>query len=143
MAPAVVSLDPATGSVVWTTVLGQGQSGHGGVRSCIMDGQDIVCVGYLAYAEPGFKFVADEGRPAVWRLDSSGGLITENILTLEGVGQLAKIRADPAGGFVACSTGWGVIGGEDVNVVAVVKLSASLDIEWSKVRMPLTEYLTV
>ena len=24
MAPAVVSLDPATGSVVWTTVLGQG-----------------------------------------------------------------------------------------------------------------------
>merc|ERR1719220_2567740 len=113
--PAVISLNPGSGAVGWTTVLGQGQSGHGGVRSCIMDGQEIVCVGYLAYAEPGFKFVADEGRPAVWRLDSSGGLITENILTLEGVGQLAKIRADPAGGFVACSTGWGVIGGQDVN----------------------------
>ena len=133
--PAVISLNPGTGAVVWTSLLGQGQSDHGGVRSCIMDGQEIVCVGYLAYAEPGFKFVADEGRPAVWRLDSSGGLITENILTLEGVGQLAKIRADPAGGFVACSTGWGVIGGQDVNVVAVVKLSASLDIEWSQVSL--------
>jgi len=132
-APAVISLNPGTGAVGWTTVLGQGQSGHGGVRSCIMDGQEeIVCVGYLAYAEPGFKFVADEGRPAVWRLDSSGALLTENILSVEGTGQLAKIRADPAGGFVACSTGWGVIGGQDVNVVAVVKLSTSLDIEWSQ-----------
>merc|ERR1719400_1577281 len=131
-APAVISLNPGTGAVLWTTVLAQGQSGHWGVRSCIMDGQEIVCVGYLAYAEPGFKFVADEGRPAVWRLDASGGLITEKILTLEGVGQLAKIRADPAGGFVACSTGWGVVGGQDVNIVAVVKLSTSLDIEWSQ-----------
>ena len=38
-------------------------------RSCIVDGTDIVCVGYAAYAEPGFKFVADEGRPFVARLD--------------------------------------------------------------------------
>ena len=31
-APAVVALDPSTGAVQWTTVLGAGQAGHGGVR---------------------------------------------------------------------------------------------------------------
>jgi len=131
-APAVISLNPATGAVLWTTVLGVGKSGHGGVRSCIMDGSELVCAGYVKDTEPGFKFVADEAQPAVWRLDASGNLVTENFLTVEGVGQLAKIRADPAGGFVACSTGWGAMGGQDVNVVAVVKLSASLDVEWSQ-----------
>ena len=30
-APAVISLNPATGAVLWTTVLGVGKSGHGGV----------------------------------------------------------------------------------------------------------------
>ena len=27
------TLDPSTGAVQWTTVLGAGQAGHGGVRS--------------------------------------------------------------------------------------------------------------
>ena len=89
MAPAVVSLDPATGSVMWTTVLGQGQigpegHGHGGVRSCIMDGSDIVCAGYVREGSGGFKFVADAGAPAVWRLDSAGTLLSEKILSVEG-----------------------------------------------------------
>ena len=132
-APAVVSLDPVTGSVNWVTVVGQGQSGHGAVRSCIMDGREVVCAGYVASSQPGFLFVADEARPAVWRLSSAGVLLSEKLLSVEGVGQLAKIRRDPQGGFIACSTGWGVIGGNDVNVVALVKLSASLEVEWSKV----------
>ena len=84
MAPAVVSLDPTTGSVVWTRVLGQGQAGHGGVRSCIMDGSDIVCAGYVREGSGGFKFVADAGAPAVWRLDSAGTLLSEKILSVEG-----------------------------------------------------------
>ena len=84
MAPAVVALNPSTGEVQWTTVLGQGQTGHGGVRSCIMDGQEIVCAGYVREQSGGFKFVADGGSPAVWRLDSSGNLLAEKILSLEG-----------------------------------------------------------
>ena len=131
-APAVAKLDRSTGSVLWTTMM-RSQSGHGGVRSCIMDGQDVVCVGYAASAQAGFLFVADDGVPAVWRLSSAGVLLSEKLLSVEGVGQLAKIRRDPQGGFIACSTGWGVIGGNDVNVVALVKLSASLEVEWSKV----------
>ena len=43
MAPAVAALDPATGAVLWTKLLGEGQSGHGGVRSCIMDGETVDC----------------------------------------------------------------------------------------------------
>ena len=138
-APAVMSLNPATGAVLWTTVLGQGQSGHGAVRSCIMDGSEIVCAGYVNDFEPGFKFVADEAKPAVWRLDSSGGLVTEKILNVEGLGQIAKIRSDPAGGFIACSTGWGVVGGNDVYVVGLVKLSATLEVEWSQVRQTVVQ----
>ena len=33
----------------------------------------------------GFKFVADGGAPAVWRLDTSGNILAENILTVEGI----------------------------------------------------------
>ena len=84
MAPAVVALDPATGDVKWTTVLGQGQAGHGGVRSCIMDGQEIVCAGYVNELSGGFKFVADGGAPAVWRLDSSGNVLSEKVLSVDG-----------------------------------------------------------
>merc|ERR1712012_1400702 len=109
-----------------------GQSGHGGVRSCIMDGSNIVCVGYVGLPEPGFKFVADESRPAVWKLDSSGNVVSEQFLAIEGLGQLAKIRKDAGSGFIACSTGWGTLGGADVNVVALVKFSNSLSVEWSK-----------
>ena len=84
MAPAVVALDPTTGDVKWTTVLGQGQAGHGGVRSCIMDGQEIVCAGYVNELSGGFKFVADGGAPAVWRLDSSGNVLSEKVLSVDG-----------------------------------------------------------
>ena len=51
--PAVVALDKATGKIIWTTVLGSGTSKHGGVRSCIMDGQEIVCAGYVNYQSKG------------------------------------------------------------------------------------------
>jgi len=129
--PAVVALDKSTGNTLWTTVLGSGTSNHGGVRSCIMDGQDIVCAGYVNYEATGFIFVADEGTPAVWRLDSSGNVVTEKTLAVEGMGQLAKIRKDASSGFIACSTAWGVMGGQDVNVVALVKLTSGLDKDWS------------
>ena len=132
MAPAVVSLDPATGTVLWTTVLGQGQSGHGGVRSCIMDNTDILCAGYVREGSPGFKFVADAGAPAVWRLDSAGNVLAEKILSVEGMGQVAKIRKDATSGFVLCSTGNGNIGGSEVNTVVLVKISDSLEVEWSQ-----------
>ena len=128
---AVVALDKQTGAVLWTRVLGAAQAQHGGARSCVMDGADIVCAGYVRYGQTGFVFVADEGRPAVWRLNSAGEILTETFLEVEGMGQVAKIRKDAAG-FVLCSTAWSVLGGQDVNVVAVVKLSASLAVEWSQ-----------
>ena len=86
MVPTVVSLEPATGEVKWSKALGVGQTGHGGVRSCIMDGTEIVCVGYVREQSGGFKFVAS-GSPVVWRLDSSGNLLSEKILSLEGKDQ--------------------------------------------------------
>merc|ERR1719325_245717 len=128
---AVVALDKQTGAVLWTRVLGAAQAQHGGARSCVMDGADIVCAGYVRYGQTGFVFVADEGRPAVWRLNSAGDILTETFLEVEGMGQVAKIRKDAAG-FVLCSTAWSVLGGQDVNVVAVVKLSSSLAVEWSQ-----------
>jgi len=129
-APAVVALNPSNGDILWTKVLGDGQPDHGGVRSCIMDKAEIVCVGYVNNWEPGFVFVADEAQPAVWRLDSDGNLLTENYLSVEGLGQLAKIRRDISNGFIACSTAWGFLEGEDVNVAALVKLSDDLTTEW-------------
>ena len=118
----------------YTPATGEGQSGHGGVRSCIMDNTDIVCVGYVQYSTTGFVFVADEAKPAVWRLDSNGNLLNETLVTVEGMGQLAKIRKDSSSGFIACSTAWGALGGTDVNVVALVKFSDSLSKEWSQVK---------
>ena len=132
MVPGVVALEPATGEVVWTTMLGQGQSGNGGVRSCILDQTELVCAGYLGNAEPGFQFVADEGTPAVWRLDSQGNILAENMLEVEGMGQVAKVRKDASSGFVLCSTAWSYIEGEDINAVAVVKITDSLKLEWSQ-----------
>ena len=85
MTPAVVALDPATGTELWTKVLATGETtGHGGVRSCIMDGADIVCAGYVRELSGGFKFVADGGAPAVWKLDTNGNLLSEKILTVAG-----------------------------------------------------------
>ena len=69
MAPAVIGLDTG-GNILWTTLLAQGQAGHGGVRSCIMDNTDLVCAGYVGEDTPSFKFVADVGSPTVWRLDT-------------------------------------------------------------------------
>ena len=45
---------------------------------------------------------------------------------------MAKIRKDASNGFIACSTAWGVMGGQDVNVVALVKLTNALDMDWSQ-----------
>ena len=81
----------------------------------------------------GFVFVADEGIPVVWRLNSNGDLITEKTLNIEGMGQVAKIRKDATSGFVACSTAWGVLSGNDRFVMALVKLDSSLNVEWSQV----------
>ena len=49
-----------------------------------------------------------------------------------GIGQIAKIRKDASNGFIACSTAMEVLGGQDVNVVALVKLTNDLDIDWSQ-----------
>ena len=78
-------------------------------------------------------FVADEGTPVVWRLNSDGDVVTEKTLNIEGLGQVAKIRKDATSGFVACSTAWGVIGGNDRNVQALIKFDESLNVEWSQV----------
>ena len=78
-------------------------------------------------------FVADEGKPVVWRLNSNGDVVTEKTLNIEGMGQVAKIRKDATSGFVACSTAWGVLGGNDRNVQALIKLDDSLNVEWSQV----------
>ena len=48
------------------------------------------------------------------------------------MGQVAKIRKDATSGFVLCSTGNGNIGGSEVNTVVVVKISDSLEVEWSQ-----------
>ena len=146
--PAVVALDPVAGTVLWTTLLGEGQSGHGGARwninypkkflcfffrSCIMDNADVVCAGYVGNSESGFVFVADEATPAVWRLSASGDLITETFLEVEGMGQVAKIKKDISSGFVVCSTSWGVINGKDEQVAGLVKLTDNFEAEWNKV----------
>ena len=78
--------------------------------------------------------MADSGMPAVWRLSSEGELLSEVILQVEGMGQVAKIRKDLSSGFVACSTAWGRIGLMDIQVAALVKISNSFDIEWSQVK---------
>ena len=78
-------------------------------------------------------FVADEGKPVVWRLNSSGDVVTEKTLSIEGMGQVAKIRKDASSGFVLCSTAYASLGGADRNVMALVKLDTSLTVEWSQV----------
>ena len=54
------------------------------------------------------------------------------MLTSLGMGQVAKIRKDATSGFVLCSTGHGNIGGSEVDTVVVVKISDSLELEWSQ-----------
>ena len=125
--PAVVALDAATGNVVWTKMLSS-QPKHGGVRGLIVDSQRIICTGYVNNPSAGFKFVADDAQAAVWELTTSGNLVKEKILNIEGLGQGAKIRKDKTSGYVMTSTAWT----ETTQAVALVKLSNSLDVEWSK-----------
>ena len=55
---------------------------------------------------------------------------------LAGMGQVGKIRKDATGGFVHCSTGYGIINGtEEVESVIVVKINSNLELEWSQVRV--------
>merc|ERR1711892_1079125 len=131
MKAAVLALDVATGSVAWTKIL-DSQAKHGAVRGLIVDGGRIICTGYVKNNQAGFLFVADEAKPAVWELDTAGNLVAEKLLSIDGLGQGAKIRKDLIGGYVMTSTAWGVIGGQDQFHVAVVKLSSSLEVEWSK-----------
>ena len=104
------------------------QPKHGGVRGLIVDGQRIICTGYVNNPSAGFKFVADDAQAAVWELTTSGNLVKENILNIEGLGQGAKIRKDKTSGYVMTSTAWE----NEIQAVALVKLSNSLDVEWSK-----------
>ena len=129
--PAVLALDIETGNVSWTKVLNS-QPKHGGVRGLIVDGQRIICTGYVNNSSPGFKFVADEAKAVVWELTTTGNLIKENILNIVGLGQGAKIRKDSTSGYVMTSTAWAEFEESEVNAVALVKLSNSLDVEWSR-----------
>merc|ERR1711884_922819 len=101
------------------------------MEPAVMDNGRIICTGYISNSEPGFVFVADEAQAVVWELDASGTLVKENILGSQ-IPQGAKIRKVPSGGFVVASTAWGVIGGQDVEVAGLVKLSNSLDLEWEE-----------
>ena len=125
--PAVVTLDVGTGNVVWTKMLSS-QPKHGGVRGLIVDGQRIICTGYANHPTPGFQFVADGGKAVVWELTTAGNLVKENILNIGGLAQGAKIRKDKTSGYVMTSTAWE----NEIQAVALVKLSNSLDVEWSK-----------
>merc|ERR1719228_3238976 len=134
MKPAVLALSVADGSEAWRLVLDSG-TGHGGVRSVVLDGDDLLCTGYTDAQESGFQFVVDEGKAKVWKISlasNPGVLSAETTLSAESLTQGAKIRVDPRGGYVVCSTVWGVIGGKDLNVVALVKINRNLQVEWSK-----------
>ena len=93
--------------------------------------------GYTDALDSGFHFVVDEGKAKVWKvaLTSVGGELSgETTLSVEELSQGAKIRVDPVNcGYVVTSTAWGFTGAGETNVVVVVKLDTSLQIEWSKV----------
>ena len=130
MEPTVMAMDVTSGNVLWTWKAST-HPGHGGVRSVIMDNGRIICTGYISNSQPGFVFVADEAKAVVWELDVNGNLVKENILGSQ-IPQGAKIRKVPSGGFVVASTAWGVIGGQNVEVAGLVKLTANLDLEWEQ-----------
>ena len=127
----MVALDASTGNVVWNKMLSS-QPKHGGVRGLIVDGQRIICTGYANHPTPGFQFVADGGKAVVWELTTAGNLVKENILNIGGLAQGAKIRKDKTSGYVMTSTAFTAISGSESQAVALVKLSNSLDVEWSK-----------
>ena len=129
--PAVLALDVTSGNVVWTKVLNS-QPKHGGVRGLIVDGDKIICTGYVDDVIPGFTFFADGSKAAVWQLTKMGNLVKENILNIGGLGQGAKIRKDKTSGYIMTSTAWSQFGGQELNAVALVKLSNDLNVEWSQ-----------
>jgi len=131
MKPAVLALDAATGSIIWTKVMSSHPK-HGGVRGLIVDGERIICTGYVNNQVPGFLFVADEATPVIWELTINGNLVKENVLTIPGLGQGAKIRKDLTNGYIMTSTAWSEFGNQDGQAVALVKLTNNLDVEWSK-----------
>jgi len=131
MKPAVLALEVTTGVELWRTVM-DGHPGNGGVRGVIVDESRIICTGYVNNADPGFLFVVDAATPVVWELDTAGNLVKENLLAIEGVGQGAKIRKDKTSGYVMTTTAWNGTEGVESNYVAVIKLSASLEVEWSQ-----------
>jgi len=125
--PAVAALDVNTGNVEWTKVL-DSQPKHGGVRGLILDGDKIICTGYVDSSQPGYQFVADDSKAVVWELTKTGTLVKENVLNIDGLGQGAKIRKDLTSGYIMTSTAWG----EENQAVALVKLSNNLNVEWSQ-----------
>ena len=91
MRPAIIALETSTGNQVWSWV-STSHSKHGGVRGVIVDGERIIGTGYIKSPETGFLFIADEGSPVVWELDTSGNLVKEKILNQDLLPQGAKIR---------------------------------------------------
>merc|ERR1712241_745753 len=114
MKPAVLALETSTGKLIWSWI-STSSSKHGGVRGVIVDGERIICTGYVHSPEPGFLFVADDSKPAVWELDVDGNLVEEKLLDVEGLGQGAKIRKDGKSGYVLASTAWSEIDEDEVN----------------------------
>ena len=100
-----------TGNLVWTKVLSASQPNHGGARGVIVDGNRIICTGYVNSPTPGFQFVSDESTAAVWELDFNGNVVQEKLLSIGGLGQGAKIRKDLSSGYVLASTAWSEAGG--------------------------------
>jgi len=131
MKPAVLALETSTGKLIWSWI-STDSSKHGGVRGVIVDGERIICTGYVHSPEGGFLFVADDAQAAVWELDKSGNMVSEMNMGSDMMPQGAKIRKDLSSGYVVSSTAWDEIHGEEVNVIAVAKLTNDLEVEWSK-----------
>jgi len=131
MKPAVLALETSTGKLIWSWI-STSSSKHGGVRGVIVDGERIICTGYVHSPEGGFLFVADDAQAAVWELDKSGKMVSEMNMGSDMMPQGAKIRKDLSSGYVVSSTAWDEIQGEEVNVIAVAKLTNDLEVEWSK-----------
>merc|ERR1739844_89683 len=131
MKPAVLALETSTGKLIWSWI-STSSSKHGGVRGVIVDGERIICTGYVHSPEGGFLFVADDAQAAVWELDKSGKMVSEMNMGSDMMPQGAKIRKDLSSGYVVSSTAWDEIQGDEVNVIAVAKLTNDLEVEWSK-----------
>ena len=83
MKPTAMALDASTGSLIGQKVL-DSHPRHGAIRGIIVDEERIICTGYVDNDQPGFLFVADGAKPAVWEFDKMGNLVTEKILNIPG-----------------------------------------------------------